>query len=112
MQGLTSTPVPSRAACPHRPRDAYAVTLAVVLSHRHLRQRACLHPESSATYISTPTPAGGVGHGAVCGPNPNLPDGSALVGPVDSDDSLLVDGLTSCATMEKFATIAYSHLKA
>lgn len=68
--------------------------------------------ESSATYISTPAPAGGVGHGAVCGPNPNLPDGSALVGPVDSDDSLLVDGLTSCATMEKFATIAYSHLKA
>jgi hypothetical protein len=67
--------------------------------------------ESSSYYISTPAPAGGVGHGAVCGPSANLQGYSALVGPVDSGHSLLVDGLTSCATVEKFATVAYSHLQ-
>jgi hypothetical protein len=67
--------------------------------------------ESSSHYISKPAPADGVGHGTVCGPSASLPGYSALVGPVDSGHSLLVDGLTSCATVEKFATVAYSHLQ-
>ena len=67
--------------------------------------------QSASSYITNPAPAGDVGHGAVCGPSPSLPDGSALVGPIGSDYSLFVDGLTSCATLEKFATVAYSHLQ-
>jgi hypothetical protein len=67
--------------------------------------------EASSFYISTPAPAGGVGHGAVCGPSANLSGYSALVGQAGSGDSLLVDGLTSCATVEKFAAVAYSHLQ-
>jgi hypothetical protein len=67
---------------------------------------------SSSFYISGPAPAGTVGHGAVCGASTKLPGGSALVGHVDSETSLLVDGLkTSCTTLEQFATIAYSHLQ-
>jgi hypothetical protein len=68
--------------------------------------------ESPADYISTPAPAAGVGHGAVCGPGVNLTGYlSALVGPLDSGHSLLVDGLASCAIEEKFAAVAYSHLQ-
>jgi hypothetical protein len=35
----------------------------------------------------------------------------ALVGQLDGRHALLVDGLASCETEEKFATVAYSHLR-
>jgi hypothetical protein len=66
---------------------------------------------TSSYYLTRPAPASGVGHGAVCGPSAKLPGYSALVGQLDSSDSLLVDGLTSCPTLEKFATVAYTHLQ-
>jgi hypothetical protein len=60
----------------------------------------------------SPAPASGVGYGAVCGPSSPFSNTSVLVGPVDSGHSLHVAGIfASCATVEKFATILYSHLR-